>query len=78
MISHRWAKANNKYLNDFNLQQPSSYFTYLHANNLCGWAMSQPQIYGNFEWILAEGVSEEWVQSLPDNGPEGYNLEVDL
>ena len=41
MITHRHAKANNRYLPDYDPSQPSSHVTYLDANNLYGWAMSQ-------------------------------------
>ena len=42
---HRYAKANNKYIEE------SSYIQYLDANNLYGWAMSKKlPVYG-FKWI---------------------------
>ena len=37
---HRHAKAINKYTNNYNKDVISSYLTYLDANNLYGWAMS--------------------------------------
>jgi len=39
MIPKRYAKANNKYMKDFNLEEESKFIQYLHANNLYGWAM---------------------------------------
>ena len=34
----------------FNPKSESSYLQYLDANNLCGWAMSQPLPTGGFKW----------------------------
>ena len=50
-IAHRHAKANNKYMKDYDPQKESSYIMYLDANNLYGWAMSKPLPYCNFKWL---------------------------
>jgi len=75
MISRRYAKANNKYMKEtYNPNQPSNFITYLDANNLYGWAMSQPLPTHGFEWMSDEEL-ENW-RNMP-NG-KGCILEVDL
>jgi hypothetical protein len=57
MISHRYAKANNKYMKDYNSEDISSYIMYLDANNLYGHAMSRKLPYGKFKWFDYERIN---------------------
>ena len=52
--THRYAKANNKYMKNYNKNIESSYIEYLDANNLYGWAMSQKLPVKDFKWIKKE------------------------
>ena len=70
-IAHRHAEANNKYMKNYDPGKPSSYIMYLDANNLYGWAMSQPLPYGNFRWVNADSV-------IPKKKGYGHIYEVDL
>jgi hypothetical protein len=41
-IMKRHAESNHKYLSDYDNTKEEKYITYFDANNLYGWAMSQP------------------------------------
>ena len=47
---YRYAKANNKYLKNYNKYKEESFLQYLDANNLYGWAMSQKLPVSGFKW----------------------------
>ena len=51
-ITHRHAKANNKYMKNYNPDIENSYNIYLDANNLYGWGMSQSLPCSNFRWFI--------------------------
>ena len=40
-IAKRYAKASNKYMNDYDPKKPTIFITYLDMNNLYGKAMSE-------------------------------------
>ncbi len=69
-ITKSYAKANNKHTKGYDKNQTSVYIPYLDANNLYGWAMSEPQPHKNFKWMNADEL-ENW-ESKP------CILEVDL
>ena len=48
-IAKRHSKANNKYMKCYEQYKESKYITYLDANNLYGWAMSQYLPYSRFK-----------------------------
>ena len=51
MISTRYGKANNKYMEEYDSSSPSKYIAYLDANNLYGWAMSKKLPTHGFKWM---------------------------
>ena len=56
---HRYAEANNKYMQSYNKNAPSSYLIYLDANNLHVWAMSRKLPIGNFRWATDLSIYTE-------------------
>ena len=75
-IAKRYAKANNKYMSDYNFNKPSAFITYVDKNNLHGWTMSKYLPYKEFKWL--ENVDEFDVNSINEKRKIGYFLEVDL
>ena len=80
-ITHRYAKANNKYMKDYDPEVESSYLMYLDANNLYGWAMSQSLPVGYFKWIDPaeyEDPEDFILENYTVDTRKGVILEVDL
>ena len=76
---HRYAKANNKYMKNYDKSIESSYLTYLDANNLYGWAMSQKLPVNGFKWENdLSRFNEDFIKNYNENSDVGYFLEVDV
>ena len=75
-LVHRWAQANNPYMcSEYDPSHPTRYLQYLDANNLYGWAMSQPLLTGGFHWA---DVNPDEIEELAKCNDQGYLLEVDV
>ena len=76
---HRYAKANNKYMKNYDKSIESSYLMYLDANNLYGWAMSKKLPVNGFKWEDdLSRFNERFIKSYNENSNKGYFLEVDV
>ena len=72
----KYAAANNPYMGDkFDPKEDTTYLQYLDANNLYGWAMSQPLPTGGFKWT---DVNPNEISELATRTDKGYVLEVDV
>ena len=78
---HRYAKANNKYMKNYDKNNESSYIEYLDANNLYGWAMSQKLPVNGFKWVKQKKLSkfnEDFIKKYDEDSNTGYFFEVDI
>ena len=74
----RYAKANNKYMKDYDKKKKSSYIQYLDANNLYGQAMTETLPVRGFRWMEdISKIDEDFVKDY-DNNNKGYILDVDI
>ena len=62
----------------YDSSEKSKYITYLDANNLYGWAMSQYLPYSGFKWLNQKEISDFCLNSISENSSIGYILEDDL
>ena len=63
-IAKRHSKADNKYMKCYDSGKESKYITYLDANNLYGWAMSQYLPYSRFKWLNKKEINEFCLNSI--------------
>ena len=77
-IGKRYSKANNKDKKSYDVNEPSKFIMYLDENNLYGWGMSQCLPYSGFELLNQKQFDKFNVNSISNNSPIEYILEVDL
>ena len=78
-LIHRYAKANNKYMKNYNKNKESSYIQYLDAGNLYGWAMSQKLPVNGFKWVKnTSKIDEKFIKNYDEDSDKGYIFEVDV
>ena len=76
---YRYAKPNNKYMNNYDKSIISSFLMYLDANNLYEWAMSQKLPVNGLKWVKnLSKFHERFIKSYNENSDRGYFLEIDV
>ena len=65
-------------MKNYNKDKEKSCLEYLDANNLYGWAMSEPLPVDGFDWIEdLSKIDEDFIKNY-DDSDKGYILEVDV
>jgi len=77
-IANRYAKANNKFLPDFNPEEPLSHILYLDCTNLYGPAMAMRLLVGDFKFLSQQEINLFNVMHVPADSDYGYILTVDI
>ena len=74
-----YAKANNKYMKDYNKDKEESLLQYDDANNLYGFAMIQQLPVDGFKWVKdVPKIDEDFIKSYDEDSDKGYILGVDV
>uniref|UniRef100_A0A8D8SD21 DNA-directed DNA polymerase n=1 Tax=Cacopsylla melanoneura TaxID=428564 RepID=A0A8D8SD21_9HEMI len=79
--SQRYAESNNHHMgNSYNPDLPSTYLTYLDANNLYGYSMVKKHPLKDFKWMTKQEIKQfkKCLFDLTENDDEGFFLEVDI
>ena len=75
----RYAKANNKYMKDYDKKKKPSYIQYLDANNLYGKVMTEKLPVRGFRWMDdISKIDEDFAKVYNKNDNKGYILDVDV
>ena len=77
--TYRYAKANNKYMKNYDKNKESSFLIYDDANNLYGFAMCKKLPVSDFKWVDDLSIfTEDFIKNYDENSDKGYILEVDV
>ena len=62
---YQYAKANNKYMKDYDKNKEWPYLQYWNVDNLYGWVISQKLTVNNFDWIKdTSQFNDDFIKNL--------------
>ena len=76
---HKYAKASDKYMKEYDPSTESSYLLFWKVNILYRWEMSQKLDVDGFMWKKKKSkLTQEFLRSYNDDSDKAYFLEVDV
>ena len=76
---YRYAKANNKYMKNYDENKESSFLIYDDANNLYGFAMCKKLPVSDFKWVDDLSIfTEDFIKNYDEEDDTGYLFVVDV
>ena len=76
---HKYAKANNKYIKNYDSAKQRTYLMYNDANNLYGYPMSKKLPVDNFKWETNLSIfTDDFIKNYDEASDTGYLLFVDV
>ena len=70
---HRYTKANNKYMKDYDKTKDSSYLKSWDVNNLYRWAMPQKLPINGFKWVeKTSQFNNGFIKNYNEDSDIGY------
>ena len=77
--SYRYAKANNKYMKNYNKNKESSFLIYDDANNFYGFPMCKKLPVSDFKWVDDLSIfTEDFIKNYDEESDIGYLFVVDV
>ena len=77
--TYRYAKANNKYMKNYDENKESSFLIYDDANNLYRFAMCKKLPVDGFKWVDDLSIfTEDFIKNYDEEDDTGYLFVVDV
>ena len=73
---YQYAKANSKYMKDYDKNKESPYIQYWDVNNIYGWVISQKLPVNKFEWIDdTSQFNEDFIKNCNKESDKVYDVQ---
>ena len=72
-VIHKYAKAHNKHMKNYDATKESTFLMYVDENNLYEWAMSKKLPIDNFKWEVDLSIfTKDFIKNNDEKSDTGY------